>query len=243
MNFGYNYKIWAETYLKIPIPVPLHSHPNALITGASGSGKSYALLYLLGELVKEPGITIYFCDFKNSNDFAFMRSYKHFYAGDSCLDGLLEYYSIFQKARESGGTANRHILIFDEYPSAISRWSGFDKADKTKKADMARQAVADILMMGRGIGFGIWVVTQRPDSDLFKNGSRDNFMVILALGFLSKEQKAMVFPGLADEIPKRIPQVGEGLILADGKPLKTVKFPRFRNINGWKARIFSKLVT
>lgn len=187
--------------------------------------------------MKNPGVTVWFCDFKNSEDFSFMRGYGHFYAGDSCLDGLLEYYSVFQNARESGKPGNRHILIFDEYPAAVSRWSGLDKANKTKKADAARQSVADILMLGRGIGFGIWIVTQRPDASLFQNGARDNFRIVLALGRLSKEQKSMVFPGFADEMPSRIPLVGEGLILADGKPLKCVKFPRFRDISGWKSNI------
>lgn len=64
-----------------------------------------------------------------------------------------------------------------------------DKQNKEKRAADVMNAVSEILMLGRGLHYGIWIVTQRADAALFANGSRDNFMCILALGRLSKEQK------------------------------------------------------
>ena len=56
-----------------PLSLPLKSHCHALITGSSGSGKSNALMYLLGCLLQDsPETDVYFCDFKNSEDFAFL---------------------------------------------------------------------------------------------------------------------------------------------------------------------------
>ena len=70
MRYGYDMGIFTETGLKIPIDLKLSEHCNLLLTGCSGSGKSYALLYLLGSVLKsENEIEIYFCDFKNSLDF------------------------------------------------------------------------------------------------------------------------------------------------------------------------------
>lgn len=244
IKWGYNQKILLETEQKIYVSLPIETHPHALITGSSGSGKSYALLYLLGELVKtENNATIYLADFKKSADFSFLSRYPHYYASDDCYRGIMEYYQCFQKARESGSTDGRYCLIVDEYPAFISRLQTLDKINKTKKADEILSAVSEILMAGRGTGggYGIWIVTQRPDASLFKGGSRDSFMATLALGRLSKEHKSMVFPGFADEIPDRIFQRGEGLLLADGHGLLQVKFPKIDDMDAWKNHILENL--
>ena len=80
MIYGYNMGIFTETGLKIPIQLDLSDHCNLLLTGCSGSGKSYALLYLLGSVLKSnEDIEIFFCDFKNSYDFSFLEDYPHYY--------------------------------------------------------------------------------------------------------------------------------------------------------------------
>ena len=166
-----------------PLSLSVRSHCHALITGSSGSGKSYALMYLLGCLLQDvPETDVYFCDFKNSEDFAFLKGYSHYYSGNDCYEGVMAYYESFCNARTAGKTARRHILIFDEYPAFISYLSTKDKQDKTKRAGDILGAVAEILMLGRGISYGIWIVTQRADATLFANGARDNFMVVLGLG-------------------------------------------------------------
>lgn len=96
-------------------------------------------------------------------------------------------------------------------------------------------AVAEILMLGRGISYGIWIVTQRADATLFANGARDNFMVVLGLGRMSKEQKGMIFSG--EELPDKIYRQGEGCFLADGHPLYEMAYPRIRNMVDWKKHI------
>ena len=219
-----------------PLNLPVKSHCHALITGGSGSGKSYALLYLLGTLLQDaPDTVVYFCDFKNSEDFSFLSGYAHYYSGNECYQGVMDYYESFCGMRESRAEHRRHLLIFDEYPAFISYMGTKDKQDKTKRANDVLGAVAEILMLGRGISYGIWIVTQRADSTLFANGARDNFMVVLGLGRMSKEQKGMVFSG--EDIPDKIYRQGEGILLADGHPLQEVAYPRIRNVVDWKRHI------
>ena len=115
-----------------------------------------------------------------------------------------------------------------------------DKLNKTKKANDILGAVAEILMLGRGLGFGFWCVTQRADSSLFANGARDNFMVVIGLGRMSKEQKGMVFAG--QDIPDDIIfRAGEGMILADGKEIEQVKYPLIKDKADWKKNILQIL--
>ena len=64
MRWGYEERSGGLSPLQIELSQKDYCH--ALITGASGSGKSYALLYLLGNVLQEEQeTTIYFCDFKN----------------------------------------------------------------------------------------------------------------------------------------------------------------------------------
>lgn len=230
----------------VPLTLPVSSHCHALITGSSGSGKSYALLYLVGRLLQDiPDIKVTFCDFKNSDDFEFMKGYPHYYSGNESYDGIMAYYSDFCKDRIQGKPEKRHILIVDEYPALINYLTTLDKQNKTKKAGDILSAVAEILMLGRGIGYGFWCVTQRADSSLFSNvstgGARDNFMVILGLGRMSREQKGMVFTG--EDLPDKVYRQGEGCLLADGYPLREVAYPRISNPVDWKKHIMEQLMT
>ena len=240
MIYGYNMGIFTETGLKIPIQLDLSDHCNLLLTGCSGSGKSYALLYLLGSVLKSnEDIEIFFCDFKNSYDFSFLEDYPHYYSGDNCYDGITEYYRVFCSARQQREFTKKHLLICDEYPSLVNYLQGKDKANKTKYASDVLSAISELLCLGRGIQFYTWIVTQRADNSLFANGARDNFMVVIGLGRLSKEQKGMLFSG--EELPERIYKKGEGILLADGYPLREVKFPFIRNIDDWKKHIHAIL--
>ena len=147
----------------------------------------------------------------------------------------MAYYESFCNAREQGQGTARHLLVCDEYPAMINYLTTCDKRDKTKRAGDILGAIAEILMLGRGIGYGAWIVTQRADASLFANGARDNFMIVLGLGRMSKEQKGMIFAG--EELPDKIYHQGEGCLLADGHPLYEVAYPRIRNIVDWKKNI------
>ena len=240
MRYGYDMGIFTETGLKIPIQLDLSDHCNLLLTGCSGSGKSYALLYLLGSVLKSnEDIEIFFCDFKNSYDFSFLEDYPHYYSGDNCYDGITEYYRVFCSARQQREFTKKHLLICDEYPALVNYLQGQDKLNKTKYASEVLSAISELLCLGRGIQFYTWIVTQRADNSLFANGARDNFIVVIGLGRLSKEQKGMLFSG--EELPERIYKKGEGILLADGYPLREVKFPFIRNIDDWKKHIHAIL--
>lgn len=239
MNFGFDKEIWEKTGISVVVNLDPTVYTHVLLTGGSGSGKSYSLLYLLKQYVKEH-IELWLCDFKNSTDFAFLNGYQHYYTGDDAIEGILSYYKKFTEVRRSGETATHYILIVDEYPSMINYLSTKDKLEKTKVANEVMGAISEILMLGRGIKFGCLITTQRADSSLFANGSRDNFQCVIGLGRMSKEQKTMVFTG--EDIPMELVfQRGEGYLLADGKEIMQVKYPLIKDIEMWKTEIVVEL--
>ncbi|PKM53186.1 MAG: hypothetical protein CVV00_13580 [Firmicutes bacterium HGW-Firmicutes-5] len=241
MNWGYDYDTLSEYGLKHPIEIPIESHPHALITGASGSGKSTAVLYSQGSALKaDPRLEITFADFKKSEEFAFLKTYKRYYAGESCYDGVTQFYAEFCKTREAGGRPDKkRLLIIDEYPAFISYMQTMDKNDKTKRSNEILSIVSEVLMLGRGLNNFIWIVCQRADSSWFTSGSRDNFMIRCCLGNISKEQKTMLFSG--EELPERIYKPGQGVLHADGKEIMQIIFPRITDLDNWKGHILKIL--
>ena len=105
----------------VPLNLDIKTHCHALITGASNSGKSYALLNLLGNLLQSnPNTVVTFCDFKNSEDFEFLQGYPNFYSGDDCYQGIINFYTKFCNARIQGKNRIRNLLIVEEYPAMIN---------------------------------------------------------------------------------------------------------------------------
>lgn len=241
MVWGYELEAFHDWKLSIPICTQIDSHCHAVLTGSSGSGKSQALLFLIGKrLQSDPDSILTVCDFKNSEDFRFLKDYPHYYSGNDCHTGIMNYYQRFSQARQSGKAGRRNLLICDEYPAMLNYFQMQDKLHKTKYGAEIISAISEILMMGRGIHYGCMLVTQRCDSALFANGSRDNFMAIVSLGRLSKEQKIMLFSG--EEIPDRIFKPGEGILLLDGREITEVKFPLIEDVVDWKEHIHDLLM-
>lgn len=236
MDIGYNYTLWKEYHAKQILNVDLRSHPSLLLTGASGSGKSYALKYLLGKLSDKP-VNSSFCNFKRSNDFQFLDKYRNYFSYMECSDGLCNFYETFKNFQNTYGGFNGkyHILIFDEFPAFILSTVLKDK----KTADAYKMMVSEILMLGRSYGFGIWLVMQRPDSSFLPNGARDNFHITISLGNLSKEAKSMLYNG--EELPDHIYSVGEGICWIDGKGLVEIKYPEIQNMKKLENKILNSL--
>ena len=230
----------------------LGSHPHALITGGSGSGKSQAILFTLGRMLKEChehglNVELYLCDFKYSEDYQFLSdaSYPHYFGGLDCYNGIMGFYHNFSETRNKQGQdkTKHHFLIIDEYQALITYHTMKDKQDKTKYSAEILSAIAEILMMGRNTQSGVWhlwVVTQVASATLFSNGTRENFMITLGLGNLSKEQKGMIFPG--QELPDRRFKPGQGMLLADGYEIQEVIFPLIKDVEQWKNNILDLLL-
>lgn len=236
MRIGYDCHIWNDYALKQEIAVELRTHPHLLLTGASGSGKSYALKWLMANLLGEK-VDLIFCNFKRSEDFRFLESYPYYFTYTKCAEGLQDFYEFFKLVQDSASefSGEYHMLIFDEFPAFIMSTSMGDK----KLAEQYKMMVAELLMLGRSYGFGVWLIMQRPDSLFLAHGARDNFHITISLGNISKETKGMLYSG--EELPDRVYKVGEGIAWIDGVGLKEIKFPKISNMGKVEEQILQRL--
>lgn len=208
----------GEIRLEVNIKTACHW----IICGGSGSGKSYFILYALNSILNSR-ISLYLADFKGSGDYIGLSDkYAEFGEITAFID---EFYSRYTEIKENQ-TGEHIMLIFDEYAGYLVWLEGHDK----KKAAEIKNKISEILMLGRELPGGgsawVWIVCQRADSTYFSHGARDNFMVSVGMGRLSKESKAMLFPG--EDFPLLYsPETGCGVILEDGKPMRIFRVPRF----------------
>lgn len=236
MKIGYDFQIWNEYALKQEMAVELTTHPHLLLTGASGSGKSYALKWLMADLLKA-NVDLFFCNFKRSEDFRFLEDYSRYFTYLDCASGLQEFFGIFKQAQAGimEFSGEYHVLVFDEFPAFVMSTSMEDK----KLAEQYKMMVAELLMLGRSYGFGVWLIMQRPDSLFLAHGARDNFHITISLGNISKETKGMLYSG--EELPDRVYKVGEGIAWIDGLGLKEIKFPKISNMGKVEEQILQRL--
>ena len=230
---GVYYDDWYARKKKVPIVIDLRTHCHILITGASGSGKSYALSFYVQQLqAKQAKYELWFADFKGSPDFQFLSQNQdiHYATGMNVYDTILAYYDLFLKTKDYEISPSRNqTLIIDEYPAFMTYLLSLDK----KKADQIKSIIANLLMLGRDINhtqFSLILTAQRPDvSLLFQNGVRDNFMVWISLGNLSSEAKSMICD-LPSTLPQTIYKQGEGLVKIDGKGILEIVIPQISNL-------------
>lgn len=199
--------------------------PNFLVVGATGSGKSYALLVLLqiyATHIRDVSITI--CDYKKSS-FAHFADTPNFYGYEDVPNGIRAIYREFSE-RLAANDVERNkkicVLLIDEYGAMIT-------AQDKKTADELKMMVANMLFMGRSLGIRILIGVQRSDSEHFKAGARDQFKSILALSNLSKEQKQMLFSDYKDRMSDHN-GLGEGYLLVDGQGLSRVKVAEIQDM-------------
>lgn len=228
---GIDQTIFAQG-VKVPVKVDFSSVPHLLIVAPSGSGKTYLLTYILGQIAKK-SVKLILADFKGI-DFIEFNGCPNYYKHNSIGEALDLVFAELQNRMENASVNSEYAPIY----LCIDEWSGFLSSITVKKEqDSYKQKLANILMLGRGANIFVIMSLQRADSAYITG--RDNFGNIIGLGTLSKESISMVFNDNKEMIEPK--SRGKGYLQTDGKPLREIVVPRLRNINDTKAVIKTAL--
>lgn len=218
--------------VKVPVTVDFSSVPHMLIVAPSGSGKTYLLTYILGQIAKK-SVKLILADFKGI-DFIEFNDCRNYYKHNSVGEAVDCVFDELQNRMANASVNSEYEPIY----LCIDEWSGFLSSLAVKKEqDNYKQKLANILMLGRGANIFIIMSLQRADSTYITG--RDNFGNVVGLGTLSKESIAMIFNDNKEMIEPK--SRGKGYLQTDGKPLREIVVPMLRNINDTKAVIKTAL--
>ena len=205
--------------VKVPVTVDFSSVPHMLIVAPSGSGKTYLLTYILGQIAKK-SVKLILADFKGI-DFIEFNDCRNYYKHNSVGEAVDCVFDELQNRMANASVNSEYEPIY----LCIDEWSGFLSSLAVKKEqDNYKQKLANILMLGRGANIFIIMSLQRADSTYIT---------------LSKESIAMVFNDNKEMIEPK--SRGKGYLQTDGKPLREIVVPMLRNINDTKAIIKTAL--
>lgn len=195
--------------------------PHALITGASGAGKTFACKYLIASLVAQiPEIELYIIDYKGDTDFEPFADFQNCYRYNEAKDGILNFLDRFHQRQSGADTTRTPLYLFiDEFASFLT------VLDK-KEAEDFKKKIAELLMLARSFNVHLIMALQRADSSYFVNGARDNFPIRLGLGRLSDESRRMLFPDMQKEdyVPLKR---GEGYLQTDSSDIVKIYVPEY----------------
>ena len=235
LSIGYELDSWNIFGIKEDITIDISSSTNShmLISGMSGSGKSYSEFGLIGKLImaeSELNGEYYFADYKADDMFECLRGtprYRSFNQTTELLDIVYDRL----KARMSGNDKTRHpiTLIWDEYMANILALISEDKT----KANKVMNKVSEILLMGRSKGIRFICSCQRPDMVAFPVGSRLNYGIVIVLG-VGKSIYEMLMPDHLDKIKNKEFNRGEGAVLFQGADLHFIKIGKINDFENVK---------
>lgn len=217
----------------LPVKVDFSSVPHLIIVAPSGSGKTYLLTYLLGQIAKKP-VKLILADFKGIDFIEFngcTNYYKHNAVGEA-LDCVFN--ELQERMANASENSNYQPIYF-----CVDEWSGFLSSLSTKKEqDGYKQKLSSILMLGRGVKIFVIMALQRADANYVIG--RDNFGNAVGLGALSKESTTMLFNDEKEMIQPK--PKGKGYLRTDGKPLNEIVVPKIRDVSKIKENIKKALL-
>ncbi len=236
LTLGYDFDKWYGYGVKEPIVADISTKTNSqtLLCGMSGSGKSYAtnIMFAKSVLANNMQGKVYFADFKQDDQFTYLRECPRYYPYDRSLDALEIVYDIMHK-RQLGEDKSREPITFiwDEYMAQMLALQNENK----KLAEKCSHMVAETLMLGRALGVRLIVSCQRPDASAFPSGSRLNYGIIIIVGAPIRSIYEMLIPKeYIDAIGERKFGVGEGVVLLQGSQLRFIKIPMVRDMDRMK---------
>lgn len=233
LTLGYDLEYWKNFGIKKEINTDISPKTNShiLLSGMSGSGKSFTEFGLLTKLIlADPSGEFYFADYKADDMFECLRGtprYRSFKQTTELLDIVRDRLD----ARMSGEDKTRHpiTLIWDEYVANILALMREDKP----KATIVMNKVSEILLMGRSKSVRIICSCQRPDALVFPLGSRLNYGIVIVLG-VGKSIYEMLMPDHLDQIKNREFNRGEGAVLLQSANLHFIKIGQVNDMERMK---------
>ena len=196
IKIGYQKLLYEEAGIKISASI--RSEGSILLSGATGTGKSTLLFFIMHQYIvtlQRAGLDLWVADFKNA--MPFLRGCKRYLSEiETIATALHQFYTSFENTRKKGRDGMQHVFVIDEYFALMSLMEVLSKTDKATKELYLRMLMETsvILAMGRSLGYTLVVCVQQASVKAFQSSAdRENFINKISLGSMSSISANMIF--------------------------------------------------
>lgn len=219
--------------------IDVRKNYNLLISGSSGSGKSYSTYFIVSRFISQTvngkHAKIYVIDPKMSDIYKLCQRSKmpiaHYGTSNEDAFRILRHYikeldrrmliynqsDLFDSVGIDLGFPPL-LLIIEEYSSLVASMDGKAKKD-------FENMVAIVAQKARSLSMGVCIVMQQPRSDSLSTNIREQLAHAIFLGMPTRESSQMMF-GTTD-VPNVKKDKGVGLYSTEREPPKEFQAPIF----------------
>ena len=213
---------------------PLHSwdfrkFAHAIVSGRTGSGKSYCIYNLLyGMTMHTANRNIYVLDFK-------FHELKHIAISkfnipnvatniEEAVHFIKEVENVMIARQEFEDKEHEVIFIILEEFSALKA-----RLDK-KKFDEVQTSILHLVNLGRALNIQLVLSIQRPSSELISTDIREQFGLIIGMGNLTSSTYKMLFGENKSDYELKYKEIGEGYLQINGGDVENYKTPIIKGL-------------
>lgn len=233
---------WRSDLIVIDRLTSVSAFSHKLLTGQTGAGKTYGLLYLLlSYKTKKADVSV--CDPKMSDlaDLSKKLGCRSATSKDDIIEEVKETFLELERRKKkrieenwaisSVATENGlslKILMIDEFASLQL------KLDKKELSELLNY-LYQIILEGRALGVFVVLGLQQANATVLPTALREQFSFIFVLGNSGEQTKNVAFQEKAQKIPEFPLKTGEGWCLNSSEiDLRFVRFPHLLFLNELK---------
>ena len=233
---------WRSDLIVIDRLTSVSAFSHKLLTGQTGAGKTYGLLYLLlSYKTKKADVSV--CDPKMSDlaDLSKKLGCRSATSKDDIIEEVKETFLELERRKKkrieenwaisSVATENGlslKILMIDEFASLQL------KLDKKELSELLNY-LYQIILEGRALGVFVVLGLQQANATVLPTALREQFSSIFVLGNSGEQTKNVAFQEKANKIPDFPLAIGEGWCLNSSEiDLRFIRFPHLLFLNELK---------
>lgn len=233
---------WRSDLIVIDRLTSVSAFSHLLLTGQTGAGKTYGLLYLLlSYKTKKADVSV--CDPKMSDlaDLSKKLGCRSAISKEEIMEEVRQTFLEMERRKQKrqqenwkiSTTAtqnglNLKILIIDEFASLQL------KMDKKELAELLNY-LYQIILEGRALGVFVVLGLQQANATVLPTALREQFSSIFVLGNSGEQTKNVAFQEKAQKIPEFPLKTGEGWCLNSSEiDLRFIRFPHLLFLNELK---------
>lgn len=233
---------WRSDLIVIDRLTSVSAFSHKLLTGQTGAGKTYGLLYLLlSYKTKKADVSV--CDPKMSDlaDLSKKLGCRSATSKDDIIEEVKETFLELERRKKkrieenwaissvaTDNGLNLKILIIDEFASLQL------KMDKKELSELLNY-LYQIILEGRALGVFVILGLQQANATVLPTALREQFSSIFVLGNSGEQTKNVAFQEKAQKIPEFPLKTGEGWCLNSSEiDLRFVRFPYLLFLNEFR---------